>query len=80
VRLTPTEWSILATLATTAGRVYSRFELMQTARGYEFDGYERTIDSHVKNLRRKLERDPHAPAIVETVLGGGYRLALRPDD
>jgi DNA-binding response OmpR family regulator len=79
-RLTPTEWSILATLATTPGRVYSRFELMQTARGYEFDGYERTIDSHVKNLRRKLERDPHAPAIVETVLGGGYRLALDADD
>jgi DNA-binding response OmpR family regulator len=79
VRLTPTEWAILASLATTPGRVYSRAELMQTARGYEFDGYERTVDSHVKNLRRKLERDPRAPTIVETVLGGGYRLALKPD-
>ena len=78
--LTPTEWRILVGLAGTPGRVYSRSELIQLARGYEFDGYERTIDSHVKNLRRKLERDPHAPAIVETVLGGGYRLALERDD
>ena len=79
VALTPTEWGILASLATTPGRVYSRFELMQQARGYEFEGYERTIDSHVKNLRRKLERDPRAPTIVETVLGGGYRLGLKRD-
>lgn len=79
VALTPSEWRILAALAATPGRVFSRFELMQQARGYEFDGYERTIDSHVKNLRRKLERDPHAPAIVETVLGGGYRLGLKHD-
>jgi len=67
---------ILAALATTTGRVYSRGELINRVRGYEFEGYERTVDSHVKNLRRKLERDPHAPRIVETVLGGGYRLGL----
>ena len=79
VALTPTEWGILAALATTPGRVYSRFELVQQARGYEFEGYERTIDSHVKNLRRKIEADPHEPAIVLTVLGGGYRLGLRRD-
>lgn len=79
VTLTPTEWGILASLATTPGRVYSRFELMQQARGYEFEGYERTIDSHVKNLRRKVERDPRAPTIVETILGGGYRLGLERD-
>ncbi len=45
----------------------------QPVRGYEFEGYERTIDSHVKNLRRKIERDPRDPTIVETVLGAGYR-------
>ncbi len=48
-------------------------------RGYEFEGYERTIDSHVKNLRRKIERDAHDPRIVETVLGVGYRLGLPRD-
>ncbi len=79
IDLTPTEWGILDALAATPGRVYSRFELINRVRGYEFDGYERTIDSHVKNLRRKVERDPHAPAIIETVLGGGYRLGLKRD-
>jgi DNA-binding response OmpR family regulator len=79
VALTPTEWGILVALATTSGRVYSRFELIQHARGAEFDGYERTVDSHVKNLRRKLERDPRSPSIVQTVLGSGYRLGLRRD-
>jgi DNA-binding response OmpR family regulator len=76
VALTPTEWGLLAALAGTPGRVFSRFELINRVRGYEFEGYERTIDSHVKNLRRKIELDPHAPRIVETVLGGGYRLGL----
>ena len=79
VSLTPTEWGILAALAATPGRVCSRFELINRVRGYEFDGYERTVDSHIKNLRRKLERDPHAPLLIETVLGGGYRLAVRRD-
>jgi DNA-binding response OmpR family regulator len=49
-------------------------------RGYEFEGYERTIDSHVKNLRRKIEQEPGHPQIVLTVLGGGYRLGLTRDD
>jgi DNA-binding response OmpR family regulator len=79
VSLTPTEWSILLALAGAPGRVFSRFELINRARGHEFEGYERTIDSHIKNLRRKVERDPHLPLIVETVLGGGYRLGLRRD-
>jgi DNA-binding response OmpR family regulator len=78
--LTPTEWGILGALATVPGRVYSRFELINRVRGYEFGGYERTIDSHVKNLRRKIERDPGCPQIVQTVLGGGYRLGLTRDD
>jgi DNA-binding response OmpR family regulator len=79
VQLTPTEWGILITLATVPGRVYSRFELINKVRGYEFDGYERTVDSHVKNLRRKIEEDPADPRVIVTVLGGGYRLGLTRD-
>ena len=78
--LTPTEWGVLVALATVPGRVYSRFELINRVRGYEFEGYERTVDSHVKNLRRKIEADPANPRIVQTVLGGGYRLGLTRDD
>jgi DNA-binding response OmpR family regulator len=80
VALTPTEWGVLVALATVPGRVYSRFELINRVRGYEFEGYERTVDSHVKNLRRKVEEDPGNPQIVQTVLGGGYRLGLARDD
>ena len=80
VSLTPTEWGILTALGTVPGRVYSRFELISRVRGYEFEGYERTVDSHVKNLRRKSEDDPARPGIVQTVLGGGYRLGLARDD
>lgn len=80
VDLTPTEWGILTALASTPGRVFSRYKLINRVRGYEFDGYERTIDSHVKNLRRKLEADPTHPTVIHTVTGVGYRLGLDPDD
>ena len=79
VDLTPTEWGILVALATVPGRVYSRYELINRVRGHEFEGYERTVDSHVKNLRRKVEEDPASPLIVQTVLGGGSRLGLARD-
>jgi len=79
VDLTPTEWGMLVALAAVPGRVYSRFELINRVRGHEFEGYERTVDSHVKNLRRKIEEDPGNPAIIQTVLGGGYRLGLSRD-
>src|SRR6202042_1009422 len=79
VQLTPTEWGILVTHGTVPGRVYSRFELINKVRGYEFEGYERTVDSHVKNLRRKIEDDPADPQVIVTVLGGGYRLGLTRD-
>jgi two-component system alkaline phosphatase synthesis response regulator PhoP len=75
--LTPSEWGLLTALATTPGRVYSRYELVNRVRGYEFAGYERTIDSHVKNLRRKL--GPTGNDLVETVLGVGYRLGWSRD-
>ena len=75
--LTPSEWGVLTALAGSPGRVYSRSELVNRVRGYEFAGYERTIDSHVKNLRHKLgEADAD---IVETVLGAGYRLGVDRD-
>jgi len=80
VALTPTEWAVLVALAAVPGRVYSRSELISLVRGHGFEGRERTIDSHVKNLRRKIEEDPANPQIVQTVLGGGYRLGLPRDD
>ncbi len=77
LELTPTEWGLLTTMASVPQRVYSRYELVNRVRGYEFAGYERTIDSHVKNLRHKLGAD--GVMIVETVLGVGYRLGWSRD-
>ena len=77
VELTPNEYRLLVTLARYPGRVYSRFELINHVQGYDFEGYERTIDAHVKNLRKKIEPDPRHPRYVETVFGIGYRLAKR---
>jgi DNA-binding response OmpR family regulator len=77
LELTPTEWGLLTALASVPGRVYSRYELVNRVQGYEFSGYERTIDSHVKNLRHKL--GPEGSVVVETVLGVGYRLGLSRD-
>jgi DNA-binding response OmpR family regulator len=77
VDLTPNEYKLLLTLARYPGRVYSRFELINRVQGYDYAGYERTIDVHVKNLRKKIEPDPARPRYVETVIGMGYRLAKR---
>jgi DNA-binding response OmpR family regulator len=77
VDLTPNEYKLLVTLARYPGRAYSRFELINRVQGYDFEGYERTIDVHVKNLRKKIESDPSHPRYVETVMGVGYRLAKR---
>lgn len=76
--LTPSEWGILTALAGHPGRVYSRYELVNRVRGYEFAGYERSIDSHVKNLRHKLAGEGHS--IIETVTGVGYRLGWPRDE
>jgi DNA-binding response OmpR family regulator len=75
VTLTPSEFKLLLALAQSPGRVYSRYELIYRVRGYDYAGYERTIDAHVKNLRKKIELDPASPRYVETVHGVGYRLA-----
>lgn len=59
--------------------MFSRYELVNRARGYEYEGYERTIDSHIRNLRRKIGADPRAPGLIDTVTGTGYRLAITRD-
>ncbi|MFZ5872545.1 MAG: response regulator transcription factor [Actinomycetota bacterium] len=79
VALTPTEWGLLAALAASPGRVLTRYELVNRVRGYEFTGYERTVDSHVKNLRRKLHDGAGGTHLVDTVVGVGYRLAVARD-
>lgn len=71
--LTASEFKLLTTLARYPGRVYSRMELVEKVLGYDFEGYERTIDSHVKNLRAKLGDDPREPKYIFTVHGVGYR-------
>ncbi|MDP2234209.1 MAG: response regulator transcription factor [Actinomycetota bacterium] len=71
--LTASEFKLLTTIARYPGRVYSRMELVEKVLGYDFEGYERTIDSHVKNLRAKLRDDPKTPTYIYTVHGVGYR-------
>ncbi len=78
VRLTPTEWGLLLALAEDPGRALTRAEIVNRVQGYEYEGYERTVDAHVKNLRRKIESDPQAPRLIETVAGVGYRFGGRP--
>ncbi len=73
VRLTPNEYKLLITLARNPNRVFNREELITSAFGEEFEGYDRTIDSHIKNLRQKIEADPKNPCYVKTVHGVGYR-------
>jgi DNA-binding response OmpR family regulator len=75
IELTPSEFKLLLALARSPGRVFSRFELINRVQGHDYDGYERTIDAHVKNLRRKIEPDAGQPRYVQTVHGVGYRLA-----
>ncbi len=75
IDLTPTEFEILATLARVPGRVFTRAQLLDAVHGVAFESYERAIDAHVKNIRRKLESDPHAPRYLLTVHGVGYRFA-----
>ena len=75
VELTPTEFSLLQTLMESPGYVFTRTELMDRALGYDYSGVDRMLDSHIKNLRRKIEADPRKPQLVRTVYGVGYRLA-----
>lgn len=74
VDLTPTEFTLLSVLAEQPGRVFSRLQLLEATQGAAYEGYERTIDAHIKNLRSKLEADSRQPRYIETVFGVGYRL------
>jgi len=73
IDLTPTEFKILSVLAGNPGRVYSRLQLLDAAFSYTYEGYERSIDTHVSNLRKKIEPDPANPDYIHTVYGTGYR-------
>jgi DNA-binding response OmpR family regulator len=75
VDLTPSEFDLLATLMSSPGRAYSRLDLLDRLQGTAYEGYERTIDVHIKNLRAKIEQDPRNPRYVETVYGVGYRIS-----
>ncbi len=75
IELTPTEFSLLVALAEQPGRVFSRLQLLEATQGTAYEGYERSVDAHIKNLRAKLERDPRHPSYIETVFGVGYRFA-----
>ena len=70
--ITPTEFKLLLTLAAAPQRTFTRDELVSKALGYQFEGYERSIDAHIKNLRQKLEDDARQPVFLKTVYGVGY--------
>ena len=75
IELTPTEFQLLAALAAQPGRIFTRSQLLDAVHGVAFESYERAIDTHIKNLRRKLEPDPRTPRYLLTVYGVGYRFA-----
>ena len=78
ITLTPTEFKILGILFSSPGRVYSRLQLLDAAFGYAYEGYERSIDTHIRNLRKKIEPDPESPRYILTVYGTGYRSGGKP--
>jgi DNA-binding response OmpR family regulator len=77
VDLTSTEFQLLATLIRQPGRIFSREQLLEAVHGVAFEGYDRSVDSHVKNIRRKIEPDPRRPRYIQTVYGVGYRFIDR---
>jgi DNA-binding response OmpR family regulator len=79
VNLTPTEFKVLKLLSQTPGRVLSRSQLVEQVQGYNYNGFDRTIDSHIKNLRQKIELNPEEPQFILTVFGLGYKFGGDPD-
>ncbi len=75
VDLTPTEFDLLSLLVRHPGRVFSRMELLERVQGYTYQGYERTIDAHIKNIRQKIEDDPKKPRYILTLYGLGYKFS-----
>lgn len=80
VVLTPTEFKLLQCLADHPGQVFSRLQLVNVILGYDFEGYDRTIDAHIKNIRHKIEDDQRNPSYIKTVYGVGYRFIGQPDE
>lgn len=79
VDITPTEFKVLFSLVSVPGKVLTREELVDRALGYQFEGYERSIDAHIKNIRHKIEDDPKNPSLILTIYGVGYRFSGRKD-
>jgi DNA-binding response OmpR family regulator len=75
VELTPTEFDLLTVLARHPGRVFSRMELLERVQGYAYEGYERTVDAHIKNIRQKIEEHPRKPRYILTIYGLGYKFS-----
>jgi len=80
VFLTPTEFKVLFALASSPERVWTRDQLIHRALGYTFEGYDRTVDAHIKNIRQKIGDDPKRPMFIQTIYGVGYRFAGKRDD
>jgi two-component system OmpR family response regulator len=79
LKITPTEFKVLYSLASAPGKVFTREDLVEKALGYQFEGYERSIDAHIKNIRHKIEDDPKNPAFILTIYGVGYRFSGKRD-
>ncbi len=75
IELTPSEFEILCAMAVSPGRVFTRLQLLNAIQGQSYEGYERTIDAHIKNIRAKLEADAKNPDLIKTVFGIGYKIA-----
>jgi DNA-binding response OmpR family regulator len=80
VELTSTEYKILLAFSERPGNVFSRAQLVNIVQGYDFEGYDRTVDAHIKNLRHKIDPDPQNPRFIKTVYGMGYRFIGLPDE
>jgi len=80
LKLTPCEFNLLKTLLSQPNRIFSRYELINIVQGYDFEGYERTIDSHIKNLRKKIAEYLPGKGVINTIYGVGYRLTTRPGE
>ncbi|MCK5426952.1 MAG: winged helix-turn-helix transcriptional regulator, partial [Thermodesulfovibrionia bacterium] len=78
--LTPTEFKLLHCLAQRPGQVFTRLQLVNVILGYDFEGYDRTIDAHIKNIRHKIEDDPRNPSYIKTVYGIGYKFIGQPHE
>ncbi len=80
VVLTPTEFKLLQCIAERPGQVFTRLQLVNVILGYDFEGYDRTIDAHVKNIRHKVEDNQRTPSYLKTVYGVGYKFIGQPDE